>query len=130
MGTIISQVEGGNTEAGAPVRCPICAQLNEPGRLCKHVRWTFDQGDPLEFARFVLDTSPYVRARGHSSSEIPKIWWERQGEWIVEKVMVHFDASDGYVFGEHKDLDMLAREIWREFHPEAERPQIQRVDLF
>jgi hypothetical protein len=128
MGTIISQMEG--AQAGAPVPCPYCAQPNEPGRHCKHVRWTFDQGDPLEFARCVLETSPYVTARGHSAREIPNIWWERQGEWVVEKVLLHFDAFDGYVFGEHKDLDLLARDIWREFHPEAERPQIQRVDLF
>lgn len=128
MGTIVSQVEGAT--ASAPVRCPYCAHPNESGSQCKHVRWTFDQGDPLQFARCVLETSPYVEARGHKAKEIPNVWWERQGEWIVEKVLVHFDACDGYVFGELKDLDLLARDIWREFHPEAERPQMQRIDLF
>ncbi len=126
MGTILSNVEG--SEAGAPVRCPFCAQPNEPGRFCRHVRWTFDQGGPIEFAHFALETSPYVQARGHSAREIPKLWWDENGEWIVEQVMIHFDAGDGFVFGELKDLDLLARDVWRRFHPEAERPQIQRVD--
>ncbi|MBI5289444.1 MAG: hypothetical protein HY873_10790 [Chloroflexi bacterium] len=126
MGTIISQHDG--AEAGAPVRCPICAQPNEAMRYCRHVRWTFDQGGPLEFARFAVETSPYVSARGHSAREIPKAWWEEKGDWIVEKVLLHLDASDGYVFGELSDLDLLARDVWREFQPEPERPQMQRVD--
>jgi len=126
MGTIISQYDG--AEAGAPVRCPICAQPNEHMRYCRHVRWTFDQGGPLELARFSLETSPYITARGHSSREIPKAWWDEKAEWIVEKVLLHFDAADGYVFGELSDLDLLARDIWREFQPEPERPQMQRVD--
>ncbi|HLB24660.1 MAG TPA: hypothetical protein VJP07_11245 [Dehalococcoidia bacterium] len=126
MGTIISQYDG--AEAGAPVRCPICAQPNEHMRYCRHVRWTFDQGGPLELARFALETSPYITARGHSSREIPKAWWDEKAEWIVEKVLLHFDAADGYVFGELSDLDLLARDIWREFQPEPERPQMQRVD--
>ncbi len=126
MGTIISQP--GGAEAGTPVRCPICAQPNEPMRYCRHVRWTFDQGGPLEFARFALETSPYTHARGHSSRDIPKAWWEEKGDWLVDKVLLHFDAADGYVFGELSDLDLLARDMWREFQPEPERPQMQRVD--
>ena len=65
MGNIIQQL--GGTDAPITVRCTICAQDNVPGRLCRHVRWTFDQGDPLDFARFALETSPYVQARGFSS---------------------------------------------------------------
>jgi hypothetical protein len=125
MGTMITNEQA---VAGAPVRCPICAHPNEPGRLCRHVRWTFDQGDPLDFARFALETSPYIQARGHSAREIPKQWWEAHGDWVFDKVMLHLDAAEGFVFGEHKDLDMLARDVWREFSPEPERPQMQRVD--
>jgi hypothetical protein len=124
MGTIVTNA----TETGAPVRCPICAHPNEVGRMCRHVRWTFDQGDPLDFARFAIETSPYIQARGHSSREIPKMWWDEKGDWVFEKVLLHFDASDGFVFGEMKDVDLLARDVWREFNPEPERPQMQRVD--
>ena len=126
MGTMITNQQ--TTDASAPVRCPICAQPNDLGRFCRHVRWTFDQGDPIDFARFALETSPYIQARGHSSREIPKAWWDAHGEWVVEKVMLHLDAALGFVFGEHKDLDLLARDIWREFQPEPERPLMQRLD--
>jgi hypothetical protein len=112
----------------AAVRCPICAAPNEPARLCRHVRWTFDQGGPIEFASFALETSPYVRARGHRASEIGADWLAAHGDWIVECVLLNFDANDGYVFGDVSHLDLLARDIWREFHPEAERPQLDRVD--
>jgi hypothetical protein len=116
--------------APTSVRCPICAAPNQPGRLCRHVRWTFDQGGPIDFAVFALETSPYVRARGHKPSEISAAWLELYGEWIVDKVTTHFDASDGYVFGDLAHLDLLARDIWKEFRPENERPQMQRVDSF
>lgn len=113
-----------------PVRCPVCAAPNEPGKLCRHVRWTFDQGGPIEFAQFAMETSPYIRARGHRASEIDGQWLEAHGEWIVDRVVTHFEASQGYVFGELVHLDLLAREIWKEFRPEHERPQMQRVDSF
>ena len=112
-----------------PVRCPICAHPNEPMRFCRHVRWTFDQGDPIEFARFALETSPYVHARGHSAREIGSLWLQQNGEWIVDCVTLHFEATDGYVFGEVSDLDLLARDIWKAFHPEEERPQLHRIDV-
>jgi hypothetical protein len=118
------------TTASGPVRCPICAQVNEPSRLCRHVRWTFDQGGPIDFAVFALETSPYVRARGHKASEISQVWLQMHGEWIVERVITHFDASDGYVFGDLAHLDLLARDIWKEFRPDSERPQMHRVDSF
>ena len=126
MGTLIRQQNG--AETGDPVRCPICAHPNEPMRYCRHVRWTFDQGGPIEFARFALETSPYVQARGGKPRDIPKNWWDEKGPWIVDMVMIHLDAFEGYVFGELSDVDMLARDLWRDFHPEPEHPQMQRVD--
>jgi hypothetical protein len=124
MGTLLND----EVEARQPVRCPICAHRNEAMNLCRHVRWTFDQGDPLDFARFALETSPYSQARGHKAGDIPKHWWMEHGEWVVECVLLHFDASDGLVFGELSDVDLLARDILRRFSPEPERAQLQRVD--
>lgn len=126
MGTITTADETATT--GGPVRCPICAYPNEPRRMCRHVRWTFEQGGPIDFAKFALETSPYVQARGHASGEIPRRWWEEHGDFVVDQVLLHFDASDGFVFGELKDVDLLARDIWREYHPETERAEMQRVD--
>ncbi len=127
METILSHGEETTIEAG-PVRCPFCAHPNEPGRLCRHVRWTFDQGGPIEFACFALETSPYVQARGHSAKEISKFWLDEKGDWIVDCVLLHFEATDGFVFGQLADLDLLARDIWREFHPESERPRLDRFE--
>lgn len=126
MGTIIDQL----ADKASPevVRCTVCGHENVPLRYCRHVRWTFDQGDPIEFAKFAVETSPYVQARGFSSSSIPARWWAENGEWVVENVMLHFDASEGYVFGQNADLDLLARDIWKQFRPDPVRPQIVRVD--
>ncbi len=110
----------------ATVRCIICGHVNEPMRYCRHVRWTFDQGDPLDFARFAIETSPYVTARGGKSSDIPASWWELNGEWVVEQVELHFEAMDGYVFGEIADVDLLARDIWKHFRPDPIRPEYTR----
>lgn len=126
MGTIVT--EGGSAAPGAPVRCPICAQPNLHGQMCRHVRWTFDQGDPLDFARYALETSPYISARGHSVREIPRIWWDEKAEWIVDNVMLHFDAAEGFVFGEIGDLDLLARDVWKEFQPDVSQPRFERID--
>jgi hypothetical protein len=115
------------TTAAGPVRCGICGAMNEPMNYCRHVRWTFEQGDPLDFARFAIETSPYVTARGHKASEITKKWWTMNGPWVVEQVLLRFDAVDGYVFGEIADLDLLARDIWKEFRPDPERPAIERL---
>jgi hypothetical protein len=128
METILSESDETITVEPGPVRCPICAQSNEPGRLCRHVRWTFDQGGPIDFALFAIETSPYVQARDHSAGDIGAAWLEQHGDWIVERVLLHFEATDGFVFGQLADVDLLARDIWREFHPEAERPQLERVD--
>jgi len=110
----------------APVRCLICGQMNEPMRYCRHVRWTFDQGDPLDFARFAVETSPYVTARSGKSSEISAKWWAVNGAWVVEQVQLRFDAIDGYVFGEIADLDLLARDVWKHFRPDPVRPEYTR----
>lgn len=113
-------------ELSEPVRCPICGTLNETMKYCRHVRWTFDQGDPLDFAHFALETSPYIRARGHTVRDIPTVWWDARAAWIVDRVLLHFDASDGYVFGEVGDMDLLARDVWREFRPDPVRPELIR----
>jgi hypothetical protein len=126
MGNIIDQVEGPGAASPPHARCPLCGQLNAAMRFCRHVRWTFDRGDPVEFARFAVETSPYVRLRGHSAKEIPSPWWRDHGDWIVDRVLVHFDATDGYVFGELGALDVLAMEVWKEFHPDGARPEVAR----
>ncbi len=113
--------------AAEPVRCLICGAMNEPMRYCRHVRWTFDQGDPLDFARFAVETSPYVTARGGKASGIPKTWWALNGPWVVEQVQRRFDAIDGYVFGEIADLDLLARDIWKRFRPDPVAPEMRRL---
>jgi len=114
------------TSTAAAVRCVVCGAMNEPMRYCRHVRWTFDQGDPLDFAHFAIETSPYVTARGAKARDIPRQWWTLNGEWVVEQVALRFDAIDGYVFGEIADLDLLARDIWKRFRPDQERPAIPR----
>ena len=116
MGSILEQVDG--AEPAKRVRCRVCGRDNQPMQYCRHVRWTFDQGDPIDFTRFALETSPYTHGRGFATKDIPAIWWAENGEWIVEEVMLHFDVSDGYVFGELADLDNLARDIWKAFRPE------------
>ncbi len=126
MGKIIQQVEGRDTTRA--IRCSICAQDNTPAHPCRHLRWTFEQGDPLDFARYAMETSPYVQARGHAAGEISTEWWIEHGQWVVDMVMIHFDAFDGFVFGELGDIDLLARDIWKEFHPDPVRPQMARID--
>ncbi len=126
MGNIVDQVE--NREAAQNVRCPICAYPNARMDYCRHVRWTFDQGDPIDFARFALETSPYPTARRFSLRDISQHWWDENVEWVVDQVMLHFDAADGYVFGHLADLDLLARDVWKAVRPDPVRPQMVRVD--
>jgi len=115
---------GGGTR---PVRCPICGRANAPMQYCRHVRWTFDQGDPLEFARFALVTSPYTHARGYKIDDIGGVWWNEHGQWVVDLVLDHFQAHDGYVFGEIVNLDDVARKVWQAFRPETARAPIARM---
>ena len=65
MGKIGEQLE---TTDAAPVRCLICGSMNEPMRYCRHVRWTFDQGDPLDFARFAIEACRTL-LRAHGAAE-------------------------------------------------------------
>jgi hypothetical protein len=126
MNSIVRQTKGqGAAEA---VRCPSCGQDITATRHCRHVRWTFDQGDPLEFARFAMETSPYTHARGFSLRDIPATWWDENGPWVVDRVMSRFDARDGYVFGEPADMDLLARDVWKAFRPDPVRPEMARID--
>jgi hypothetical protein len=127
MGNIIDQVTGEDQDEAQPARCPVCGVHNTPGTHCRHVRWTFDQGDPLDFARFALETSPYISNRGARPSDIPGAWWKEHGDWVVEQVLLHFEADNGYVFGEIADLDLLARDIWKAFRPDPVRPGIART---
>ena len=124
MGSILDQAS--DPIPAKPVRCRICGRDNLPMQYCRHVRWTFDQGDPIDFTRFALETSPYTHGRGFDVKEIPSSWWAMNGEWIVEEVMLRFDVGDGYVFGELVDLDNLARDVWKAFRPE---PAIERVRM-
>jgi len=126
MGTTIDQVEGkGPLQA---VRCPICGRENSPRNECRHVRWTFDRGDPLDFAMFALEASPYVRGRGHQPTDIPKAWWQAHGDWVIEQIDFRLHIGDGYVFGDLNDLDVLARDIWKAFQPDTGRDEIQRTN--
>jgi hypothetical protein len=126
MGTIIDQVEGGEQEGEAPVRCPICGVGNLRMDYCRHVRWTFDQGGPIEFARFAMTTSHYQHPRGLTVRNIPKLWWDEHGDWVVERVLHRFGAAEGYVFGEPAELDLLTMDIWKAFEPQPERAPICR----
>ena len=126
MGTIADQLTGAGGDAAPEVRCPLCGVMNAPMRYCRHVRWTFDQGDPLAFARFAVETSAYRHPRGYRACDIPRQWWTEHGDLVVERVLYRFEAADGYVFGELADLDLLTLDIWRAFQPEPERAPIHR----
>jgi hypothetical protein len=126
MGTILDQVEG--AEPATLERCPICGCGNSVGDHCRHVRWAFEQGDPLDFVKFAMQSSPYVRGRGHKWTEIPAAWWQAHAEWIIERIDYRLHIGEGYVFGELVDLDLLARDVWKEFSPDHERAPIARVN--
>jgi hypothetical protein len=126
VGSIIDQVEGRRPASVA--RCPICGVENAPPNLCRHVRWRFEQGDALAFARHALEASPYVRGRGHKPADIPRQWWLDHGEWIMDQIDFRLHIGDGYLFGELVDLDLLARDVWKRFQPDHERQDIARVD--
>ena len=84
MGSIIDQLEGKEAAPVAqaiPVRCRMCGRDNVPMQYCRHVRWTFDQGDPLEFTRFALETSPYTHRSGLDVTHIPPAWWHEKETW-------------------------------------------------
>jgi hypothetical protein len=124
MGNLIDQVEG--AAAAEDAVCPYCHAENREGSLCKHVRWSVAQGDPLAFAHFALETSPYLPGVGHRVSEIPGDWWLSHADWIVEQVVTRFDVRGDYVFGEVVGVDLLARDIWKEYRPDpVHRPLVR-----
>jgi len=128
MGNVLNQLD--DTEnAAAPVRCAVCGVSNTLGDTCRHVRWQFDQGDPVEFARCALEVSPYVSNRGGRTTDIPHSWWLSNGDAIVDLVLLHFAVAEPFVFGELSDLDLLSRDVWKLFKPEAARPAIHRIDI-
>ena len=122
--SILDQLEG--TEPTDTVRCPLCGVGNTAFDHCKHVRWTFDQGDALDFTRFALETSPYTANRGFRVREIPKLWWEEHGDWLIEELELRFGIADGFVFGDIAELDLLARDVWKLFRPDPAVPEIVR----
>lgn len=122
MGSILEQVDGKGAEVAA--RCPLCGHENRYLNYCRHVRWTFDQGGPIDFARYALETSPYVYGRYANPRDIPHGWWEQNGEWLLESLELRFHVGEGYVFGELAALDLIARDIWKRFRPDVERPAI------
>jgi hypothetical protein len=126
VGSILNQVEG--REAAHAERCPICGCENGVPNLCRHVRWRFEQGDALAFAKHALEASPYTRGRGHKPTDIPKQWWMDHAEWIMEQIDFRMHIGDGYLFGELGELDLLARDLWKRFQPDHERDGIARID--
>jgi hypothetical protein len=127
MAGIIDRATGASRIETA-VRCPYCAVEVTASHHCKHVRWTFDQGDPLDFTRFAMETSPYVRARGRKVSDISSYWWDEHGQWVVDHVVTMFHCADGFVFGDLALLDVLTRDVWKRFDPDPVRPQQLRYD--
>jgi hypothetical protein len=121
---ILDQLEG--TDPPDAVRCPLCGAGNTALGHCKHVRWTFDQGDALDFTNFALETSPYTANRGFRTRDIPKIWWEEHADWLIGQIELRFGVSEGFVFGEIAELDLLARDVWNQFKPDPARPAIVR----
>lgn len=113
-------------EAETVARCPICGHAAQSEWLCKHVRWTFDQGDPMDFARHVVKSSPYTAGCGLRPSDVNPAWWSANGERVFDLITLHFEAAGGYVFGDLKDVDLLARDIWRMHTPEQERQPLVR----
>jgi hypothetical protein len=125
MGSIVDRVNG---SAGTETWCPYCGAGNNIDRHCRHVRWTFDQGDPLDFARFAMETSPYIRARGRRVADIPPAWWAEHGGWLTEHIVTMFHCADGFVFGDLALLDILTRDVWKRFDPDPVRPEQLRYD--
>jgi hypothetical protein len=114
-------------ERNAPARCPVCGHSNSPTDTCKHVRWTFAQGSPIEFARRAVAESPCTERLGRKPSDISRDWWDGHGDRVIELIERRFVPLDGYVFGHIADLDLLSRDVWNEFAPQPERASIQRV---
>ena len=130
MGNILNSISDSTASGGdEPVRCPVCGAGNTLANTCRHVRWQFDQGDPITFAQCALEVSPYIRNRGGRPGDIPRAWWPQNGDAVIDLVLLHFAVEEPFVFGELSDLDLLARDVWRLFKPEPLRAGIQRIDV-
>ena len=103
------------------VRCPRCGQGVEGKAGCRHLRWTPDRGGPVEFTKYVLETSPYTEGRGFHAGSIPSTWWEPRLDWLLERILIRLDVVDDYCFGDPVDLDLLCLDVWHRFAPEPER---------
>jgi hypothetical protein len=115
MGTIIDQMEGPGARAQQGVRCPLCGAPNTSNGQCRHVRWTFDRGGPLDFARHALSASPFSQRLGRNTAALNAEWMQAHGEEVIDLIMLHFGVDEGFVFGEIAQLDMLSRDMWRIF---------------
>jgi len=103
------------------VRCPRCGGAANDGVGCRHLRWKPERGGPVEFAKFVVVTSPYTSGRGFVAASIPETWWESEYDWLLERILTRLDVINGHCFGDPIDLDRLCIDIWHEFAPDPER---------
>ncbi len=110
----------------AIVSCTRCGREIVDKIGCRHLRWTPERGGPIDFARYVVHTSPYTQARGLKSMTIPQRWWEVHFDWLLERIEAHMDVHEGFVFGETSDLDLLCMDLWHKIAPEPTRAAIDR----
>lgn len=115
MGSIVDQMEGAGVRVAeaAGVRCPLCGAPNTATGQCRHVRWTFERGGPLEFARHALSASPLTQRMGRSAGQMNMDWLTAHGDEILDLVSLHFGVDEGFVFGDLAQLDLMARDLWR-----------------
>ena len=103
------------------VTCPRC-QLGVEGTAgCQHLRWTPDRGSPVEFAKHIVQSSPYTKGRGFRPDSIPPSWWETKQDWLLDRILARLDVAGGYCFGDIADIDGLCMDIWHEIAPDADR---------
>ncbi len=109
------------------VSCPRCGREVRKTGDCPHVRWAPERGGPIEFARRVLEGSPYTQRRGLKPSSVSAKLWETEHDWLLSLIMTRLDVVEGFCFGEPSELDLLCMDIWHRFAPEADRVAIQRT---
>ncbi len=102
------------------VRCPRCGEVVEGDDGCRHLRWVPRRGGPIDFAKRVVETSPYTAGRGFIASRLPEEWWESQHDWLLDRIVTRLDVVDGYCFGDPAELDRLCLDIWERFAPQPE----------
>ena len=115
MGTILDQMEGRDARIATQegVRCPFCGAPNTANGQCRHVRWTFERGGPLDFARYLLGASPLTARLGRSAGEVSSQWLQQHGEQVMDLIALHFGIDEGFVFGDLGQMDLMARDLWR-----------------